>query len=317
MPPVDRNNPVRAKSSDSPLTLIEFMREFPDDAACLNWLWRERMSEDGEHATCPKCEKTRKFHKLANHPAWACDTCGHHLHPTAGTIFHKSSTSLQLWFYAMYLMASTRCGVSAKHLERELGVTYKTAWRMANLIRNQLMTQDDDEPLSGEVEVDESAGGAKHVRASDTRKGRQHVIAKMSRRPTIWAAVERGGRVRAQVVKSRGTVDVEGPMFEYVLPSSVIFTDEWKGYTNRVGEYFKDHKRIRHEDRVYVSGSVHTQTIEGFFGNLKMGIRGNYHSVSSKWLQGYLNEYAWRYNRRDEPQRIFRELILRAALVNS
>jgi transposase len=194
MPPVDHNDPVRAKSSDSPLTLIGFMREFPDDAACLEWLWRERISEDGEHAECPKCEKTRKFHKLSDHPAWSCDTCGHHLHPTAGTIFHKSSTSLQLWFYAMYLMASTRCGVSAKHLERELGVTYKTAWRMANLIRDQLMTQDEDEPLSGDVEFDESAGGAKHVRASDTRKGRQHVIAKMSRRPTIWAAVERGGR---------------------------------------------------------------------------------------------------------------------------
>jgi transposase len=118
-------------------------------------------------------------------------------------------------------------------------------------------------------------------------------------------------------VKSRGTYDVEGPIYNYVLPSSVIFTDEWKGYTNRVGEHFTAHHRIRHEDRVYVSGEVHTQTIERFFGNLKNGIRGNYHSVSSKWLQGYLNEYAWRYDRRDEPARIFRELLLRATVVGS
>jgi transposase-like protein len=314
MPPVDRNNPVRAESSASRMSLMEFMREFPNDAACLDWLWRSRVSEDGEHANCPKCERGRRFHKLTEHPAWSCDTCGHHIHPTAGTIFHKSSTSLQLWFYAMYLMASTRCGVSAKHLERELGVTYKTAWRMANLIRNQLMTQDGDEPLSGDVEVDETAGGGK-TRASDTRKGRQHVIAKMSRRPTIWGAVERGGRVRVQVVKSRGTIDVEGPIFEYVLPTSMIFTDDWKGYSERVGSNYIGHRRIRHEDKVYVSGDVHTQTIDGFFGNVRNGIRGNYHSVSSKWLQGYLNEYAWRYNRRDEPARIFDELLLRAAVV--
>src|SRR5581483_10058552 len=113
-------------------------------------------------AECPKCERTRKFHKVHDRPAWDCDTCGHHLHPTAGTIFHKSSTSLHLWFYAMYLMTSTRCGISAKQLERELGVTYKTAWRMAYLIRNKLMAQD-VEPFGGTtpVEIDEMYVGGR------------------------------------------------------------------------------------------------------------------------------------------------------------
>src|SRR5574337_533608 len=110
---------------------------------------------------CPKCDQTRRFSRVAGRPAWDCDTCGYHLHPTAGTIFHKSSTSLHLWFYAMYVMASTRCGVSAKQLERELGVTYKTAWRMFNLIRNELMADEDAEPLSGEVEMDETFIGGK------------------------------------------------------------------------------------------------------------------------------------------------------------
>src|SRR3954463_13083351 len=160
MPPVDRNKPIRAKSSESQYSLMEFMREFPDDATCLEWLWRERCSENGTHAECPKCERTRKFHKVADRPAWDCDSCGYHLHPTAGTIFHKSSTSLHLWFYAMHLMTSTRCGISAKQLERELGVTYKTAWRMANLIRNQLMA-DDGEVLDGPVEIDETYVGGK------------------------------------------------------------------------------------------------------------------------------------------------------------
>ena len=142
MPPVDRDNPIRANSSESSYSLMEFTRELPNDAACLEWLWRNRYSEDGSHAYCPKCDRERKFHKVRERPAWDCDSCGYHVHPLAGTIFHKSSTSLHLWFYAVHLMTSTRCGVSAKHLERELGVTYKTAWRMANLIRNKLMTGD-------------------------------------------------------------------------------------------------------------------------------------------------------------------------------
>ena len=142
---VDRNNPVRAESSDSDYTLLEFMRDFPDDATCLDWLWRTRYAEDGEHAHCEKCGKTRSFRRYATtqrRQSWTCTTCGTHVHPTAGTIFHKSSTSLQLWFYAMYLMTSTRCGISAKQLEREIGVTYKTAWRIMKLIRQELMYDD-------------------------------------------------------------------------------------------------------------------------------------------------------------------------------
>ena len=313
MASVDRNAPVRAASSDSRYSLMEFMREFPDDAACLDQLWRSRFAPDGYTTECPSCERERRFHRVKDRPAYDCDTCGHHLHPTAGTIFHKSSTSLHLWFYAMYLMASTRCGLSAKQLEREIGVSYKTAWRMLNLIRNQLMTQEQDEPLSGDVEVDETAGGGK-VRAGDSRRGLAYV--KKSNRPTIWGAVERGGRVRVKVVRSRSTVDIEPPIYEHVLPSSMIFTDEWKGYDHkRLSSRYIRHHRIKHEDRIYVSGDVHTQTIEGFFSLVKNGIRGTHHSVSSKWLQGYLNEYAWRYSRRDQQQSMFSDLLLRAAVV--
>lgn len=163
MAPVNRNKPERAASSESLYSLVEFMRDFPDDAACLEWLWRTRFSADGEHAHCPKCDTERVFKRYETkqqRQSWTCTACGQHIHPTAGTIFHKSSTSLQLWFYAMYLMTSTRCGISAKQLERELGVTYKTAWRMFNLIRSDLMEQDRT-PLDGEVEMDETLLGGK------------------------------------------------------------------------------------------------------------------------------------------------------------
>ena len=163
---------------------MEFTQRFPDDAACLEWLWRTRCSPDGKHADCPKCGESREFKRYdtaQRRQAWTCIACGHHLHPTAGTIFEGSATSLHLWFFAMYIMASTRCGISAKQLEREIGVTYKCAWRMFNLIRNQLMTQD-DETLAGEVEADETYMGGR-------RKGGRG-------RPVVGRVVRRNPRDR-------------------------------------------------------------------------------------------------------------------------
>src|SRR3954454_12554706 len=110
MAPTDRNAPKRAASSESQMSLMEFTRRFPDDAACIEWLWRTRFAPDGEHAHCPKCDTERVFKRYemdSRLTAWTCTACGQHIHPLAGTIFHKSSTSLHLWFYAMYIMAST------------------------------------------------------------------------------------------------------------------------------------------------------------------------------------------------------------------
>jgi hypothetical protein len=147
---LDGNNPTMAKSSESQYSLMEFIREFPDDDACLNYLRRIRFSADGEHAKCPKGQTVRSFRRYETAQRRNSWPCGHHLHPTAETIFHKSATSLHLWFYAMYLMTSTRCGISAKQPERELGVTYKTVLRIFHLIRPELMHQT-DEPLTGQV----------------------------------------------------------------------------------------------------------------------------------------------------------------------
>lgn len=328
MSKVNRNEPKRSKASDSTYSLMEFMQDFPNDAACLDWLWRNRFSDDGEHATCPKCERTRKFHRVKSRPSFSCDTCGHHIHPTAGTIMHRSSTSLHLWFYAIYLMTSTRCAVSAKHLERELGVGYKTAWRMANLIRNVLMDQDDDERLSGEVEADETWIGGK-PKQSDRARARRELeklpyrpgmaarrgqLARLSERPktAVFGAVERGGKVRAKVIPDSSAGTLTEAVRGFVVPDARLITDDWKGYKTVARSYAR-HDTINHSDRVYVSGDVHTNTIEGFFGNLKTGIAGNYHSVSKKWLQGYLNEYCWRYNHRKDDVPMFLTLAFRVA----
>ncbi len=312
---MDRNNPKRGKGSESTYSMMEFMREFPDDAACLDYLWRTRYAPDGHTTYCPKCDKDRRFHRVKDRPSYDCDTCGHHIHPTAGTIYHKSSTSLHLWFYAAYMITSTRCGVSAKTLERELGVTYKTAWRMFTLIRNELMTQDDDEPLSGEVEVDETFIKGRMRNAERVKRAKAGVHPKNRHREgtaVVFGAVERSGEVRATVIPDSRAHTLLTTTREYVLPESLIYTDEWAPYT-RLGKLGYTHRRIQHRARVYVDGDCHTQTIDGFFGLLKNGIRATHHGVSHKWLQGYLNEYAWRWNRRDDRRSMFRDLIAESA----
>jgi transposase len=304
MPPVDRNNPVRAASSQSEYSLMEFMAEFPDDGTCLNWLWRNRYSPDGEHAHCPKCDADRVFKRYETtqqRQSWTCTACGHHIHPTAGTVFHKSSTSLHLWFYAGFLMTSTRCGISAKQLERELGVTYKTAWRMAHLIRHDLMNQDDTR-LEGPVEVDEMYVGGR-------KKG---IIGRGVGKAPVLGMVERRGKVVAMTVPNVARATVMPHIVNRVMPASMVYTDEYKVYNRLTREGFA-HRRINHSEKVYVSGDVHTNTIEGFWSLVKRGIGGVYHAVSAKHLQGYLNEYAWRYNQRYEARARFEALLLRSA----
>jgi hypothetical protein len=116
-------------------TKKDFDRTFPDDATCLEWLKRY-LYPDG--IFCKKCKRVTKHHRITSRPSYCCDYCGHHVHPTACTIFHRSSTRLTTWFYTVYRTASTRCGISAKQIERETGVTYKTAWRMVTRIRSML-----------------------------------------------------------------------------------------------------------------------------------------------------------------------------------
>lgn len=310
MPPANRHNPTRAPSSDSDYSVTEFLRDFPDDATCLEHLWRSRYSPDGEHAECPKCERERVFKKYATkqgRQSWTCTGCGHHVHPTAGTIFAKSSTSLRLWFHALYLMTSTRCGISAKQLERELGVSYRTAWRMMNKIRNTLMA-DDGEPLTGDVEIDETSWGG---RPRNKHRTRAEAAVFREAKPTVLGMVERGGKIRVRVIQSRRGPALSGEVRANVNPTSIIYTDDWPAYKPLRG-HFLDHRVINHSAGLYVDGLTHTNTIEGFFGNLKTGMRGAYKKVSPKWLPSYLNEYAWRYNQRNGERAMFRALLDRA-----
>lgn len=302
-----RQSVKRSQSSDSRITYTEFLRRFPDNDACLEYL-KQRFYPEG--TACPKCEKPSKFHKIAGRSAYSCQFCGHHVYPTAGTIFHKSSTSLQLWFWAIYLIASSKCGISAKQLGREIGVTYKTAWRMMKQIR--LLLDEESGPLSGDVEVDETFVGGK-LRASETRGLTQSQVKKLSdaKKTIVLAAAERHGRIRASLVPDRSKPTLQGKIREFVLPESMIFTDELKLYVG-IGREYRGHKRIKHKQRVYVMDDAGTQNVESFFALFKNSVRGAHHNVSAKYLPWYLAEYTFRWNHRRDETSLFWTILGRA-----
>ncbi len=271
-------------------TIKTFDAQFPDDDACLQWLKDNRWPNG---ITCAKCERVTKHYRVTGRPAYACEFCGKMVSPMAGTIMAKSSTPLRFWFHAMFLMASTRCGISAKQLERELGVTYKTAWRMFKQIRSMLT---EDVVLGGSsVEADETYVGGRHP----GKRGRG-----AAGKTIVFGMVERRGRIIAQVVPNVRSQTLLPLVKEKVLERSVVYTDEMPSY-NSLPAMGYTHRRIHHASKVYVMGDIHTNTIEGFWSLVKRGISGVNHAVSSKYLQSYLNEYAFRYNRRDQEEPMF------------
>jgi transposase len=313
MPKVNRNDPKRGAASESRYSLMEFEREFPDDASCLDWLLHWRYPEG---VYCPTCERITKHHRERKRTSYSCQFCGHRVHPMVGTIFEDSATSLRLWFYALYLMTSTRCGISAKQMERELGVTYKTAWRMAKQLRTML--DQDGESLSGTVEVDESYFGGKDKWKHESK--RPHVGTGGVTKTPVMGMVQRGasgepGKIMVKVVDGVKKNDLLPHAKQFILPASTVYTDESYAYRDLEGMGYQ-HGRVNHAQGVYVSGDVHTNTIEGFWATVKRGIGGNYHAVSTKYLQSYLDEYAFRYNNRETriPRGVFGAALSRIPL---
>ncbi len=285
-----------------PMTIIEFMQMFPDDDACLDHLFKARFGADHE---CSRCGETGKWKKLAKMPAYTCQ-CGNHIHPMVGTPFHKSHTPLQKWFYAMYLFTTTRHGVPAKELQRQLSVNYKTAWRMGHEIRKYLGMVDGDAPLSGHIEADETyVGGRKKC---TKRGGRGGPV--LDNKTIVVGMVERGGELITRVVPDASKNSLEVTVTENVLPGSRVSTDEATGYRD-LGRAGYVHETVNHNQEEWVRGDTHTNTIESFWWLLKRSIKGTHVHVSRQHMPKYLAEFEFRWNLRRHPEVMFPLLLKR------
>jgi transposase-like protein len=281
---------------DKKLTVREFFKRFPDEDACLEHVMVVRF---GLRHTCRKCGVDSTFHKLELRKAYCCANCGDHLYPCAETIFKDSRTPLQIWFYAVYLFVTTRHGVSGKELQRQLGVTYKTAWRMGDQIRKLMAKADYKGPLSGHVECDELYFGGFR-----------------SEKTVIMGMVERGGAIRCQVVPDAKLDTLRGVVRANVERGSVVSTDEWYGYNLLEKDGYK-HGAVKHSPprRVWAwrndrYGVVHhTNSVEGFWALFERSIKSTHIHIDRRFLDRYLGEFAMRSNFRHLGNEMFDALV--------
>ncbi|MDE2099539.1 MAG: IS1595 family transposase [Patescibacteria group bacterium] len=278
-------------------TIQDFHRQFPDDAACLAYIFRLRCPLGTK---CRRCGREDAFHPVGRWRAYEC-ACGAFFSPCAGTIFHKSPTPLTLWFHALFLFATAKNGVSVMELTRQLGVTYKCAWRMAQQIR-LLMAQDAD-LLAGVLEADESyVGGKRHGKRGLGADGKT----------PVFGVVERGGRIRARVLCKARSAIILPLLASLGVRGSMLSTDE-SGIYNKAQAIGYIHERVKHSAGQFVKGAVHTQTIDGFWSQFKRSVNGTYHQVSPKHLQTYLDEFCFRYSHRGDEAPLMETLLGRVA----
>lgn len=276
-------------------TIARFNKDFPNEDSCLKFLFDSKQLR-----ACPSCGTEPRFYKIKGRKCYSCMHCALHVYPTAGTIFHKSETPLKSWFFAIFLFGNSKNGVSAKELERHLGVTYKTAWRIARQIR--LLMAGDSNPLSGIVEVDETYIGGKSDSAGRFK----------DKTAVIGMAEKAKGTSRVKAITSQKVnAAVALPFIRASIKAGTqVQTDESRIYSQVHKEYV--HQSVVHSKGEYVRDDVDTNTIEGFWSQMKRSIDGTYHCVSPKHLQLYVNEFCYRYNLRNEP--IFPALIAQACL---
>jgi len=271
------------------MTLVDLERLFDTDEKCRELLVRLRWPNGVECTRCHGMATELETEKQL----FYCKDCNYQFSVTAGTIFNDSHLPLRTWFTVTLLLCEARKGISANQIKRTLGVSYKTAWYLCHRIR-AAMKEADRPMLNGTVEVDETFVGGKKIGYG--------VKAAKAEKEVVIGIRQRGGDLRlfhAQDVTS-------GTLAKYIKENisadvDVIVTDELPAYPKAMigaGIHGSKHETIRHKDRVYVQGNVHTNTVESAFSLLKRGIVGTWHRISAKHLAAYLDEMQFRFNRR-------------------
>jgi len=294
-------------------TKKQFQAQYPDDGACLDAILKRQLERD---PSCHGCGVTpAKFHRITGRRGYACQDCGHHVFPCVGTIFQHSSTPLTDWFYAMYLMTATRNGVSGKELQRQLGVTYKCAWRIGHQLRILMAARDKantPEQLSGHVEIDETYVGGR--KKTGPRRSGNKLGGPLDNKTCVMGLVERGGAFKGEVVPNARRVNLLPVVIRKVAFGTLVNTDELSTYKT-LPKFGFNHEAVNHGQNEYVRGIHHTNSVEGFWSHLKRGISSTHVAVSRKHLQKYVDEFAFRYNNRHAPAEMFNRMLAQVSKV--
>jgi transposase-like protein len=283
-------------------TLRQFQDRFPTEDSCLDHLFQVRYGVDFD---CPGCSRPAKFSRVKARRSYQCQWCAHQVYPTAGTPFDRTRTPLRDWFFVMFQFCASRNGVAAKEVERQLGVTYKTAWRMCHEIRKYMGSLDSDDPLGGPgsiVQVDETLIGGE-MPGCGTGNYR-------SNKAVVIGMLENGGELINRVVPDVKRATLWPVVCENVLPGTTIHTDTLHSYRGLSLRGFR-HQTVNHSAKEYVSPYGRTvNAIEGFWSALKRGINGTHIHVSAKHLPKYLGEFEYRWNMRAVPHLMLDRLMV-------
>lgn len=291
---------TKSPSASPDFSVREFFARFPDEQACLEHIMAVRFG--GTKLDCPSCGVEGEFHKLRNRRVYACGACLFQIAPTANTILHDTRTPLVSWFYAMYLFCTTRHGVSGKELQRQLGVTYKTGYRIGQQIRKLTKKADGTGMLRGHIEADEAfVGGVRRKH----RPGPEKTI--------VLGLKQRGGPITTTIIKNQKLETLWDAVGERVERGSTVSTDELRSYNLLTEEGYR-HGKVRHSRKEYALSDRdgvrhHTNHVEAFWQLFKNSVRSTHIHVSAKHMQKYLDEFTFRSNHRERVNAMFDLLV--------
>lgn len=275
-------------------SVIELVKAFPDEQTCINHL--EQLRWNGNVVS--PFDEASKVYKCAGNK-YKCKNTGKYFNVRTATLFDNTKIELQTWFVAIYLITGHKKGISSLQLAKDLNVTQKTAWFMAQRIRNCFGIENNHD-LDNEVEADESFIGGKNKNRHASKKVENSQGRSVKDKTPVLGMVERNGKLVAKAIANTQAETLTPEIINVVKQSATIYTDEWMGYNSLQRIY--DHAFIKHNQGEYVNGRVHTNTIENFWSLLKRGIIGIYHFTSKKHLQKYVDEFVFRYNTRDNSE---------------
>jgi transposase-like protein len=290
------------------MNILEISSKYPTKRACIQYLERIRW---GSTPRCPYCDSINSTTR-PKEDRHQCNMCNKSFSVTVGTIFQDSNLGLEKWFLAVVLILNAKKGISSRQLARDLGVDKNTAWYLQMRLRRAM--EEDDSILTGIVEADETYIGGdlsnktKKYRVERDKKGL--IPGGMEHKHAVVGMLQRSGKVIGKVLNKAHGKTIKPLLKQIIDPGAILITDGFGGY-HGLGKYFKEHQLINHSQDEFVRGEYHTNSIEGFWSLLKRGIRGQYHNITLKYLQSYVNELSFRYSNRSDSD-LFNTLLVRA-----